>query len=178
MPYATTGASATSRSTISGTVSSGNMGFTKSQNARFSQITSKGRDWEDIKKGLIVAAKVLLVVAVVAGIIAASVFTGGAAAGVVAAVNLGWTSFALKGALIGATIGLSISAAAMPVIAYKLQMHRYTGEDLCDSAVFLGVAAATSAAITATCALGGANDGAKLGIAMVIFAKWYKKTIK
>jgi hypothetical protein len=176
MPHATTGASAASSPAISNKVSSGNVGVSSSQNARFTPISTRRRDWEDIKKGLIIAGKILLVTVVVAGLIAATIFTGGAAAGVVAAVSLGWTSFVLKGALIGATIGLSISAVAMPVIGYRMDMHKYTGEDLCDSAAFLGAAVATSAVVTSACALGGANDGAKLGILMGLFSVIYRKT--
>lgn len=133
------------------------------------------------KERLIVAAKVLVVVALIAGLIAASVFTFGAAGAAVGAIAWGgsaaamFTSFATTGALFGAGIGLAASAVTAGVIAYNMRMHEYTKDEktqrpnnLIQTAKFLGYSLAASAAITAYGAASGASEGMRYGLFALI----------
>jgi len=107
------------------------------------------------KENAIVATKILVVAIAIAGLIAASVFTfglAGVAAGLVA-----------KGALIGVSIGLSLSVPAVAVVAYKTDMHRYTGNDCKDTLKFAGGSLLAAATITGVSAGIGASVGAFAG---------------
>lgn len=95
------------------------------------------------KKWVITALKVLLVAVLVGGFVAASVFTFGAAGafGAAAATTMGVTTTAIAGAVNtlyvtgGALVGVGLIA--IPLLAHKNKMGKYTGEDKVNAQQFL-----------------------------------------
>lgn len=117
------------------------------------------------RKNAIIAAKVLVVVLLVAGLIAASVFTFGAV-GAIAGVGIG--VFVAKGAVIGTGVGLALSAPATAAIATQMKMFEATEKNIEDTLKFVGVSLVVSTFITAYCASSGANEGLRWGLIATI----------
>lgn len=109
------------------------------------------------------AIKALIVAVVVGGLIAASVFTFGAALPLVAALTVHSSYLACAGAfaLLGTAGGLAMSAAAAVAIAKATDMHKYTGNDADDIALFLVGTTVTTVALTGLMAASGAGTGVK-----------------
>lgn len=111
---------------------------------------------------VVLGLKVFTVAVVVAGLIAATVFTFGAAIPAVAAIGVGSgaASIAGAGALIGAAIGLTLSSFATVAIAKSTKMFELTKSNFQDVVKFLGFSLLTSAAITGFFAGAGAGIAA------------------
>ena len=112
---------------------------------------------------VVLGLKVLAVAAIVAGLIAASVFTFGAAIPAVVALTSASSTGAAAGAfaLLGTGIGLSVSALGTLFIAKLTKMHKITQDNLSDTLTFLTLSIGSSVIITGLFAVSGAASGAK-----------------
>lgn len=125
--------------------------------------------WGKNREDIVVTLKVLAVVAVIAGLVAASVFSFGAAGVLISALTAasGFGAGAGAFALFGVGTGLALSAILTPLVAWFTKMHKCTNDNIGDTINFIGVTFIGSAIITGI----GALEGVFFGIEAMASAK-------
>jgi len=154
-------------SNLSQTVQTANYGKTS--------VLGKISNWFKEHPKVILALKILAVAAVVAGLIAATIFTFGAALPAVAAITTASSMKATAGAfaLMGVAVGLTFATVATPFIAKATHMYEVTDDNIKDTLTFFGCTLATTAISTGIFAA----SGAALGIKGLVAAKIGLSTI-
>lgn len=125
-------------------------------------VLGKISDYFERNPKVVVGLKVMGVALVVGGLIAASVFSFGAAVPLIAALGAGSSTAAVTGAfaLLGTAIGLALSSIWTVFAAKITDMHNITSNNLADFVTFLALSLGGSAVITGVFALIGTSFGA------------------
>lgn len=135
--------------------------------------THKRTEWKkwsecssDEKK--IIILKIALAAILIAGLAAATAFTGLGAFALIGALTVATSTagFATAGAVAGAALGLGAATFVTPVVAYHYHMHAYNKEkNIKETAKFIASSIGLSALSTGVCAGIGAGILAGVGVA-------------